>query len=120
MMDNFIKKTSNEMMAMTLKCWYVPHHWLCKVGGFWQELKQVVTYADPNHPKHAQYMLHNTHQICSLVNLKIQNYFVSIFHYAAVASWFRFGYYVLIPDVFHACFHTNYVSLPNCCCLLSP
>ncbi len=30
--------------------------WLCKVAGYWQELEHAVVYADPEHPKHAQWV----------------------------------------------------------------
>jgi len=30
--------------------------WLCEVAGYWQELEHAVVYADPEHPKHAQWV----------------------------------------------------------------
>ncbi len=33
-----------------------PLQWLCEVTGYWQELEHAVVYADPEHPKHAQWM----------------------------------------------------------------
>ncbi len=29
---------------------------LCEVAGYWQELEHAVVYADPEHPKHAQWV----------------------------------------------------------------
>ncbi len=39
-----------------VKCWSTPLQWLCKVSGYWQELEHAVVYADPEHPKHAQWV----------------------------------------------------------------
>ncbi len=33
-----------------------PLQWLCKVTGYWQELEHAVVCADPEHPKHAQWV----------------------------------------------------------------
>ncbi len=33
-----------------------PVQWLCKVAGYWQELEHAVVYANPEHPKHAQWV----------------------------------------------------------------
>ncbi len=33
-----------------------PLQWLCEVAGYWQELEHAVIYADPEHPKHAQWV----------------------------------------------------------------
>ncbi len=33
-----------------------PLQWLCEVVGYWQELEHAVIYADPEHPKHAQWV----------------------------------------------------------------
>ncbi len=30
---------------------------LCEVAGYWQELEHAVVYADPEHPKHAQWVM---------------------------------------------------------------
>ncbi len=30
--------------------------WLCEVAGYWQELEHAGVYADPEHPKHAQWV----------------------------------------------------------------
>ncbi len=35
---------------------YACTQWLCKVAGYWQELEHTVVYADPEHPKHAQWV----------------------------------------------------------------
>ncbi len=37
-------------------CWSTPLQWLCEVAGYWQELEHAVIYADPEHPKHAQWV----------------------------------------------------------------
>ncbi len=37
-------------------CWSTPLQWLCEVAGYWQELEHTVVYADPEHPKHAQWV----------------------------------------------------------------
>ncbi len=37
-------------------CWSTPLQWLCEVAGYWQELEPAVVYADPEHPKHAQWV----------------------------------------------------------------
>ncbi len=37
-------------------CWSTPLQWLCEVAGYWQELEHAVVYADPEHPKHAQWV----------------------------------------------------------------
>ncbi len=39
-----------------MECWSTPLQWLCKVAGFWQKLEHTVVYADPEHPKHAQWV----------------------------------------------------------------
>ncbi len=39
-----------------MECWYTPLQWLCEVAGYWQELEHAVVYADPEHPKHAQWV----------------------------------------------------------------
>ncbi len=36
--------------------WSTPLQWLCEVAGYWQELEHAVVYADPEHPKHAQWV----------------------------------------------------------------
>ncbi len=33
-----------------------PLQWLCEVAGYWKEPEQAVVYADPEHPKHAQWV----------------------------------------------------------------
>jgi len=37
------------MLVTPLQC-------LCEVAGYWQELEHAVIYADPEHPKHAQWV----------------------------------------------------------------
>ncbi len=39
-----------------MKCWSTPLQWWCEVAGYWQELEHAVVYADPEHPKHAQWV----------------------------------------------------------------
>ncbi len=39
-----------------MECWSTPLQWLCEVAGYWQELEHAVVYADPEHPKHAQWV----------------------------------------------------------------
>ncbi len=39
-----------------VECWSTPLQWLCEVAGYWQELEHAVVYADPEHPKHAQWV----------------------------------------------------------------
>ncbi len=39
-----------------MECWSTPLQWLCEVTGYWQELEHAVVYADPEHPKHAQWV----------------------------------------------------------------
>ncbi len=39
-----------------MECLSSPLQWLCKVAGYWQEPEDAVIYADPEHPKHAQWM----------------------------------------------------------------
>ncbi len=39
-----------------VECWSTPLQWLCEVAGYWQELEHAVVYADPKHPKHAQWV----------------------------------------------------------------
>ncbi len=39
-----------------MECWYTPIQWLCEFAGYWQELEHAVVYADPEHPKHAQWV----------------------------------------------------------------
>ena len=36
--------------------WSTPLQWLCEVAGYWQELEHAVVYANPEHPKHAQWV----------------------------------------------------------------
>ncbi len=39
-----------------VECLSTPLQWLCEVAGYWQELEPAVVYADPEHPKHAQWV----------------------------------------------------------------
>ncbi len=39
-----------------VECWSTPLQWLCEVAGYWQELEHAVVHADPEHPKHAQWV----------------------------------------------------------------
>ncbi len=39
-----------------MECWSTPLQWLCEVAGYRQELEHAVIYADPEHPKHAQWV----------------------------------------------------------------
>ncbi len=45
-----------------VECWSTPFRWLCEVAGYWQELElagycqNAVLFADPEHPKHAQWV----------------------------------------------------------------
>ncbi len=39
-----------------MECWSTPLQWLCKVAGYWQELEHAVIFADPEHPKHGQWV----------------------------------------------------------------
>ncbi len=39
-----------------VESWSTPLQWLCEVAGYWQELEHAVIYADPEHPKHAQWV----------------------------------------------------------------
>ncbi len=39
-----------------MECWSTPLQWLCEVARYCQELEHAVVYADPNHPKHAQWV----------------------------------------------------------------
>ncbi len=39
-----------------VECWSTPLQWMCEVAGYWQELEHAVVYADPEHPKHAQWV----------------------------------------------------------------
>ncbi len=39
-----------------VECWSTPLQWLCEVAGYCQELEHAVVYADPEHPKHAQWV----------------------------------------------------------------
>ncbi len=41
---------------LIVACWSTPLQWLCEVEGYWQELEHTVVYADPEHPKHAQWV----------------------------------------------------------------
>ncbi len=36
--------------------WSTPLQWLCEVAGYWQKLENAVVYADPKHPKYAQWV----------------------------------------------------------------
>ncbi len=38
------------------ECWSTPLQWLCEVAGYRQELEHTVVYADPEYPKHAQWV----------------------------------------------------------------
>ncbi len=38
------------------ECWSTPLQWLYEVAGYWQELEHAVVYANPEHPKHAQWV----------------------------------------------------------------
>ncbi len=39
-----------------MDCWSTTLQWLCKVSRYWQQLEHAVVYADPEHPKHAQWV----------------------------------------------------------------
>ncbi len=41
---------------LIVECWSTPLQWLCEVAGYWQELEHAAVYADPEHPKHAQWV----------------------------------------------------------------
>ncbi len=40
-----------------MECCSTPLQWLCEVAGYWQELEHAVIYANPEHPKHAQWVI---------------------------------------------------------------
>ncbi len=40
-----------------MECWSTPLQWLCEVAGYRKELEHAVVYADPEHPKHAQWVI---------------------------------------------------------------
>ncbi len=41
---------------LIVKCWSTSLQWLCGVAGYWQDLEHAVIYADPELPKHAQWV----------------------------------------------------------------
>ncbi len=47
---------SEMIRLLIVECWSTPLQWLCEVTGYWQELEHTVVYADPEHPKHAQWV----------------------------------------------------------------
>ncbi len=47
-----------------MECWSTALQWLCEVAGYWQELEHAVVYADPEHPKHAQWVICPVSHIC--------------------------------------------------------
>ena len=40
-----------------VECCPTPLQWLCEVAGYWRELEHTVVHADPEHPKHAQWVI---------------------------------------------------------------
>ena len=40
-----------------MECCPTPLQWLCDVAGYWRELEHTVLYVDPEHPKHAQWVI---------------------------------------------------------------
>ncbi len=57
-----VQKQSTHLLRIELirllivKCWSTPLQWRCKVAGYCQALEHTVVYADPEHPKHAQWV----------------------------------------------------------------
>ncbi len=45
-----------RLLTVAVECWSTPLQWLCEVAGYWQELEHAVVHADPEHPKHAQWV----------------------------------------------------------------